>query len=85
MEQLTILTALVAIVIVIVAIQTVQLVGLSQKSPSTGLVIAGQSQVAQAPNQGFSSYEEMMSAHHGGSSGSSGSSLGGLPQQVGGC
>lgn len=69
LDQITTLTILLMVVVLIVAVQTVQITTLSQQkmSPTIGLVSAGTSGSGQgqATNQEFSSYEEMMKAHHG--------------------
>ena len=71
MNKENVIVALLVVMVVIVAIQTVQLLGIQ----ATGKVTA-----TNTANQGFSSYDEMMQAHHGDSSSSSAG--GGM---VGGC
>ncbi len=74
MKNENIIVALLIILAIAVIFQMTQLIGLySKNTGATGQVTAGQEQ--------FSSYEEMMEAHHGKGSTSGGN----LPQQVGGC
>ena len=71
MENNTVLVAVIIALLIVVIFQSVQLVTINRQVK--GMVGQG--------NQGFSSYEEMMQAHHGG--GSTGSAA--LPTQQGGC
>ena len=80
MENNTLIAVVLVVLIAIVLIQTIQLIGIAGKLAVTGAVTT---QVqSQGSYDGFSSYEEMMEAHHGSASGGS---VTGLPQQVGGC
>lgn len=89
MDKQTLLVALLGIVLLVSLFQTLQISSLSGKAKTsiTGAATAG-------PNQGYSSYDEMMAAHHGGGagtgapatrSGSGSSGLDSVPNMVGGC
>ncbi len=69
LEKENMIIVLLVVVIMIAAFQTFQLISL-KSAPATGAATA-------SSNQGFSSYEDMMEAHHGGGSAGTG--------MVGGC
>ncbi len=79
MENQKLIAGLLVVLAIAVTFQMLQLIALYGKdseTPATGQVVV-------AGGEEFSSYEEMMEAHHG-TSASNGASNG-LPQQVGGC